>query len=343
MNKIKLAYGLNPAGDMVLVEDVPKGGKTDLVCPFCNAPLTAKKGNTKEHHFAHQDGYDCIISSQQEYDQSTVFGVDRYFTKHVSLEMLNAFMEADEIYFDHPHRRKMELAKLITHNMLGQADKPMVLTKLGLAFKGMMRLTDFQEYQRREFTDPALNTVSDLYRYWLGDPPQDVVDLLTRQWDIQQRFLRHWLGADLYFLYINVDDDQYLYKIGMTTQAIESRISQIAGDLRSHFGHEVESIEALIVLRGQALLERYFLRHFSNFRINLGSHREYLFGDSDLRDAALAELEDLGNREYTETELLVKDCSGADIWDTIQAGKSLLGITVSLESKLVYTPKNLFR
>lgn len=31
--------------------------KAELLCPFCKEPVTAKKGNEKQHHFAHKPGY----------------------------------------------------------------------------------------------------------------------------------------------------------------------------------------------------------------------------------------------------------------------------------------------
>ena len=48
----QLKYGINLEGELVTIEEVTSG-KTNLVCPFCNRSLTAKKGKIKQHHFAH--------------------------------------------------------------------------------------------------------------------------------------------------------------------------------------------------------------------------------------------------------------------------------------------------
>ena len=49
-----LRYGVSADGALISIEDVSKG-KTTLTCPYCQGGLTAKKGNVKEHHFAHTE------------------------------------------------------------------------------------------------------------------------------------------------------------------------------------------------------------------------------------------------------------------------------------------------
>ena len=48
----QLKFGVNPQGELITIREV-NSGKTNLVCPFCDSPLTAKKGKIKQHHFAH--------------------------------------------------------------------------------------------------------------------------------------------------------------------------------------------------------------------------------------------------------------------------------------------------
>lgn len=57
--KVNLTYALNAEGKLVHVDDVPNGNKCGCICPACNEPLQARKGNKREHHFAHQGGSDC--------------------------------------------------------------------------------------------------------------------------------------------------------------------------------------------------------------------------------------------------------------------------------------------
>jgi len=47
-----LKFGVNADNQLVDIVDVPSG-KSDLVCPYCGVKLVAKKGQVKEHHFAH--------------------------------------------------------------------------------------------------------------------------------------------------------------------------------------------------------------------------------------------------------------------------------------------------
>lgn len=56
----KLTYGINrKTGSLVFIGDVERGDKCDCICPNCKAPLVAKKGKIKEHHFAHRSEIEC--------------------------------------------------------------------------------------------------------------------------------------------------------------------------------------------------------------------------------------------------------------------------------------------
>ena len=63
-DQVFLQYGLNPDDHedgqhlaLVSVEEV-ESGRSALVCPYCRAPLIARKGNINQLHFAH-DGETC--------------------------------------------------------------------------------------------------------------------------------------------------------------------------------------------------------------------------------------------------------------------------------------------
>lgn len=55
---IPLLFGLKD-GVLVHIKDVVRGLACRCVCPSCNDPLVAKKGEHKEHHFAHASGAEC--------------------------------------------------------------------------------------------------------------------------------------------------------------------------------------------------------------------------------------------------------------------------------------------
>lgn len=48
------------SGQVVAIDDVERGLRCECHCPSCHGRLVAKKGQIKEHHFAHHD------ASQQE-------------------------------------------------------------------------------------------------------------------------------------------------------------------------------------------------------------------------------------------------------------------------------------
>lgn len=49
---------------LVSVNNVERGLHKDVVCPSCQVPLVARKGNVKKHHFAHYDGNECLPGLQ---------------------------------------------------------------------------------------------------------------------------------------------------------------------------------------------------------------------------------------------------------------------------------------
>ena len=59
MAESKLTYGKNQEGRLVHIEDVPSGLECNCVCPECGAKLIARKGKTRQKHFAHANGADC--------------------------------------------------------------------------------------------------------------------------------------------------------------------------------------------------------------------------------------------------------------------------------------------
>ena len=54
----RLIYGLRN-GDAVRISDVASGLGCNCICPECKAPLIAKKGDIRQHHFAHNADTDC--------------------------------------------------------------------------------------------------------------------------------------------------------------------------------------------------------------------------------------------------------------------------------------------
>ena len=56
---LNLIYGLSAENKILHISEVLSGKSCNCICPACNTPLIAKKGNTKIHHFAHQTTETC--------------------------------------------------------------------------------------------------------------------------------------------------------------------------------------------------------------------------------------------------------------------------------------------
>lgn len=59
ITKIKLPFGQNINGTLAHIADVGNGKKCGCICPSCQAPLIAAKGNKKQHHFKHAVDKKC--------------------------------------------------------------------------------------------------------------------------------------------------------------------------------------------------------------------------------------------------------------------------------------------
>lgn len=59
MSNIKLPFGLNANNVLVHISDVERGKACGCICPSCQSPLIAAKGNKRQHHFKHDADCDC--------------------------------------------------------------------------------------------------------------------------------------------------------------------------------------------------------------------------------------------------------------------------------------------
>ena len=53
-----IPYGMCD-GELVHISEVERGEACGCSCPVCDEPLVARKGNVKQHHFAHRPGSEC--------------------------------------------------------------------------------------------------------------------------------------------------------------------------------------------------------------------------------------------------------------------------------------------
>lgn len=58
MNGDHVAYGVQ-AGRLVFISEVQRGLACDCTCVQCGRPLVARKGDVRQHHFAHHEATEC--------------------------------------------------------------------------------------------------------------------------------------------------------------------------------------------------------------------------------------------------------------------------------------------
>ncbi|NJL75238.1 MAG: hypothetical protein HC892_09635 [Saprospiraceae bacterium] len=90
-----LPYGAKD-GRLIHISEV-KSGKTDLLCPYCGSPLSAKKGKVITHHFAHL-GDSCL-----SINANLFFGLNQNLPLHLTL------LEAATSTYQNIHQRKRRL------------------------------------------------------------------------------------------------------------------------------------------------------------------------------------------------------------------------------------------
>lgn len=56
---MRLAYGQRADGTIAHISEVPPGLACRCICPGCGVDLVARKGDSKEHHFAHRSSAQC--------------------------------------------------------------------------------------------------------------------------------------------------------------------------------------------------------------------------------------------------------------------------------------------
>jgi Competence protein CoiA-like family len=61
---ILLPFGLRSDGLMIHISDAEQGKACDCVCPVCESPLVARKGEKNTHHFAHEIDTNCQYAAE---------------------------------------------------------------------------------------------------------------------------------------------------------------------------------------------------------------------------------------------------------------------------------------
>ena len=261
----QLKFGVNPQGELITIDEV-SSGKTNLVCPFCDRSLTAKKGKIKQHHFAHSRET-CLrvrkgkLPSLPLYDNFHLQLSAKQFrlVKDLWREYGNTDYPIITVPFE------LELKKLFNWTLDGY-----YFTDLGKIPVGGLSLSKFNAVQEPLILSELnrLNNSVAMAKAIAGDVLEEkLADLKIYQLQLQ-RILRF----TLYFLEIKANG-KTLHKIGVTSRSISDRLTEIERDLKQHYS--TIAIDVLGTWQHRGNVELYFKHRYNSFNYRIGKLTEY--------------------------------------------------------------------
>ena len=305
----QLKYGVNSQGKLITIEEVTSG-KTDLVCPFCDRHLTAKKGKIKQHHFAHT-GETCLrvrkgkLPSLPLYDNFHL----QLSAKHFQLlkDLWREYGHTDYAIITIPFELEMkklfdwtpqgyyftDLGKIpvggLSLSKFNTIQEPLILSELD-------RLTNSFEMAKLDAGASRQSKIVGLPKAIGGELLQEKIDDLR----IYQLQLQRILRLTLYFLQIRADK-KTLHKIGVTSRTMSDRISEIERDLKQHYSSI--NITVLGTWQHRGNVELYFKHRYKQFNHRIGKLTEYYrFKDAD---AVVRDLNSMQPKVLKQIELKI--------------------------------------
>ncbi len=267
-----LKFGVAPDGNLAGIDEVARG-KTNLACLYCGGGLTAKKGNVKEHHFAHTEKTCKPVS--QRIKTKAFPSLPLY--EHFNIELKGEELEQLKVLWKEYGAQNRPIPKdLVSFRwelkglVESEGDRLYQFTNLGKIPVGALPLALFNQVQ-----EPLLlselskleNSAAVAGAAGLSCADERRADLL-----IYRAQLRRILINSLYFLEVKADGNIF-YKIGITTRPIEQRIAEVQRDVRSHFSDAVVNLLGLWEHRGN--VELYFKHRYQPFNYRIGKLTEY--------------------------------------------------------------------
>ena len=278
-----LKYGISPNRELITIDRVTSG-KTNLVCPFCDRHLIAKKGKIKQHHFAHL-GETCLrvrkgkLPSLPLYDNFHL----RLSGKHFQLlkDLWREYGNTDYAIITVPFELEMkqifkwslqgyyftDLGKIpvggLSLSSFNAVQEPLILSELN-------RLTNLAEMAKANIRPSHSNS----YRSSTVSSSK-TKELLKEKLDdlkIYKLQLQRILRFTLYFLQIQADN-QTFYKIGVTSRTMSDRLPEIERDLKQHYSNI--NIKAIDTWRHRGNVELYFKHRYKKFNYRIGKLTEY--------------------------------------------------------------------
>ena len=272
----QLKYGVNPERELITIEKVASG-KTNLVCPFCDSLLIAKKGKIKQHHFAHT-GETCLRVRKGKLPLLPLYD---NFHLQLSAKHFQLVKDLWREYKDSPHPIitvpfELEMKKLFNWTPQGY-----YFTDLGKIPVGGLSLSKFNAVQEPLILlelDRLTNSV-EMAKAFGGELLEEkIADLKIYQLQIQ-RILRF----TLYFLEIRADN-KILHKIGVTSRQMCDRLPEIERDLQQHYSKI--DINVLGTWQHRGNVELYFKHRYKEYNYRIAKLTEYYRFKDVLKDTA---------------------------------------------------------
>lgn len=267
-----LKYGVAPSGELAGIDEVVRG-KTNLACLYCGGRLTAKKGNVKEHHFAHTEETCKPVSQRIKTKAFPSLPLYDNFTIQLKGEELEQLKVLWKEYGAQDYAIPRDLVNFrwqLKGLLESEGDGSCQFTNLGLIPVGALPLVLFNKVQ-----EPLL--LSELVKLersveiaevaGLSCLDERLADLL-----IYRSQLRRILVNSLYFLEVKADGNRF-YKIGVTTRQIEERIAEVQRDVKAHYSDVTVNLLGLWESRGN--VELYFKHRYRTFNYRIGKLTEY--------------------------------------------------------------------
>lgn len=316
-----LVYGLDKDNVLIPIEETPKG-KTSLKCPYCGGELTAKKGNIKDHHFAHTGETCRAVARRRDADIPTLPLYD-HFNIHLGGKELaqlkwlwyNYGVDNRPIFDVSLSLKRAGLLEWKERRPTRTGFGCYEFTKLGKIPVGALSLMLFNEVQEpliREKLEQLEEDAEEAFIFNKTDLPERLTDL-----KLYRAQLRRILLQSLYYLEI-IGNGKTFYKIGVTTRPIEERITEIKQDLSLHFRAINIKIQGVWEHRGN--VEKYFKHRYEDFNYPIGTLSEYYFFD-DPKDgkAVLRDLRRMKPKILSEKELEILSGNKSQIELEIEA------------------------
>lgn len=265
-----LKYGVSADGQLVYINQIPRG-RTELHCPYCNGLLLAKKGDIKEHHFAHAGETCRQVSRDPDAIALPVFDRFDLYLSAKDIEELRYMRNSNRAPTSHRGMQLVDRGLIKKNEFARNGRGQWELTNVGKIPFGDLSLMLFNDYQEARLAErhAEIEEAARLaHRQRRADFETLHIDLMLyrAQW-------RRVLSTSLYFLRIISPALPDLYKVGVTIRPISERVSEIKSDLLPVLG-QIE-IEVLGVWEHRGNVELYFKHRYELNQHQIDDLTEY--------------------------------------------------------------------